>query len=168
MIVTRRCIAYIGRVATALAGLACAAPGADDEVTLRFWGMGREGEVVQELAAGFERENPGIRVRVQQIPWTAAHEKLLTAHVGDATPDIAQLGNTWIAEFAALDALVPLDSLVTASPVVDPDGYFEGIWKTNIVDGALYGVPWYVDTRVVFYRTDLLARAGYSSMPTTW
>jgi multiple sugar transport system substrate-binding protein len=168
MIVARRCIAYIGRVATALAGMACASPGADDEVTLRFWGMGREGEVVQELAAGFERENPGIRVRVQQIPWTAAHEKLLTAHVGDATPDIAQLGNTWIAEFAALDALVPLDSLVEGSTVVDPAGYFPGIWKTNIVDSTLYGVPWYVDTRVVFYRTDLLAKAGYDSMPTSW
>jgi multiple sugar transport system substrate-binding protein len=147
---------------------ACASQQGEDVVTLRFWGMGREGEVVQELAAGFERDNPGIRVRVQQIPWTAAHEKLLTAHVGDATPDIAQLGNTWIPEFAALDALVPLDSLVARSPVIDPAGYFPGIWKTNIVDSALYGVPWYVDTRVVFYRTDLLAKAGYDSMPKSW
>jgi multiple sugar transport system substrate-binding protein len=158
----------LGFIAIAATALACASPRGDDEVTLRFWGMGREGEVVQELARGFEEANPGIRVRVQQIPWSAAHEKLLTAHVGDATPDIAQLGNTWIAEFSALDALVPLDSLVASSPVVDPDGYFEGIWETNIVDGVLYGVPWYVDTRVVFYRTDLLAKAGFASMPTTW
>ena len=155
-------------VAIAAMSVACAAQRGDEEVTLRFWGMGREGEVVQELARGFERENPGIRVRVQQIPWSAAHEKLLTAHVGDATPDIAQLGNTWIAEFAALDALVPLDSLVRQSSVVKAESFFPGIWKTNIVDGVLYGVPWYVDTRVVFYRTDLLARAGYASMPTTW
>ena len=155
--------------AASVACVACAGSGSGDgEITLRFWGMGREGEVVQELASGFERENPGIRVRVQQIPWTAAHEKLLTAHVGDATPDIAQLGNTWIAEFAALDALVPLDSLVAQSDVIVPAGYFQGIWKTNIVDSALYGVPWYVDTRVVFYRTDLLAKAGYTTMPASW
>jgi multiple sugar transport system substrate-binding protein len=32
----------------------------------------------------------------------------------------------------------------------------------------LYGVPWYVDTRVIFYRRDLLARAGYDRVPTTW
>ena len=167
----------VRRVARALAVLACAmasiagaACGSDetDGVTLRFWAMGREGEVVQELAHEFERENPGIRVRVQQIPWTAAHEKLLTAHVGDATPDIAQLGNTWVAEFQALDALLPLDSLVAQSPVIRPEGYFPGIWATNVVDGALYGVPWYVDTRVIFYRTDLLAKAGYASMPTSW
>ena len=62
--------------------------------------------VVGELVPEFERQNPGIRVDVQQIPWSAAHEKLLTAHVGDATPDIAQLGNTWIAEFEALDVTV--------------------------------------------------------------
>jgi multiple sugar transport system substrate-binding protein len=130
--------------------------------------MGREGEVVAELARDFERENPGIRVAVQQIPWTAAHEKLVTAHVGDATPDIAQLGNTWIAEFAVLDALRPLDSLVATSATVDSSGYFRGIWDTNVVDGTLYGVPWYVDTRVVFYRTDILARAGYTAMPASW
>jgi multiple sugar transport system substrate-binding protein len=161
----RRALALL---ASFIAGGACASQRTDGEVTLRFWGMGREGEVVQELARGFERENPGLRVRVQQIPWTAAHEKLLTAHVGDATPDIAQLGNTWIAEFAALDALVPLDSLVAQSKVITASSYFPGIWKTNIVDSALYGVPWYVDTRVVFYRTDLLAKAGYDSMPTSW
>jgi multiple sugar transport system substrate-binding protein len=158
----------LGLLAAAVTTIGCAAQRGDGDVTLRFWGMGREGEVVQELARGFERENPGITVRVQQIPWSAAHEKLLTAHVGNATPDIAQLGNTWIAEFSALDALVPLDSLVAQSPGVAPASYFPGIWKTNIVDSTLYGVPWYVDTRVVFYRTDLLAKAGYTTMPTSW
>ena len=79
--------------------------------------MGREGEVVAQLLPEFERTHPGIRVEVQQLPWTAAHEKLLTAFAGDATPDICQLGNTWIPEFAALDALEPLDADVAASPV---------------------------------------------------
>lgn len=137
-------------------------------VTLRFWAFGREGEVLEELMPEFERQNPGIRVRVQQIPWTAAHEKLLTAYVGDATPDLAQLGNTWIPEFAALGALEPLDRRVAASSVVDSAGYFSGIWNTNVIGDTLFGIPWYVDTRVLFYRTDLLARAGYREMPTTW
>jgi multiple sugar transport system substrate-binding protein len=139
-----------------------------DVVTLRFWGLGREGEVVQELVQDFERENPGIRVEVQQIPWTAAHEKLLTAHVGEASPDVAQLGNTWIAEFTALDALLPLDSLVAASTVVSPSGFFTGIWDTNVMDGRVYGVPWYVDTRLMFYRSDLLRAAGYERPPVSW
>ena len=100
-----------------------------------------------------------MRVEVQQLPWTAAHEKLLTAFAGDATPDVCQLGNTWIPEFAALNALEPLDARVAASPVDRRRATTSrGIWDTNVVDGKLYGVPWYVDTRLLFYRRDLLAR----------
>jgi len=139
---------------------ACAREPADP--VLRFWAFGREGEVVAELVRGFEREHPGVRVRVQQIPWSAAHEKVLTAIVGRATPDLAQMGNTWIPEMAALGALAPVDG-----PVAD-SGYFPGILATNIIDDTLFGLPWYVDTRVLFYRKDLLARAGFDSMPTTW
>jgi multiple sugar transport system substrate-binding protein len=116
----------------------------------------------------FEHAHPGVHVKVQQIPWTAAHEKLLTAFVGRATPDVAQLGNTWVPEFVALDALARLDSLVARSGEVRASSYFPGVWATNVLDSALYGVPWYVDTRVIFYRKDLLARAGFPSFPTGW
>jgi multiple sugar transport system substrate-binding protein len=147
--------------ALALAGVLVACGGRDSgAVRLRVWGFGREGEVLRELLPEFERRHPDIHVRVQQIPWTAAHEKLLTAFVGDATPDVAQIGNTWIAEFVALGALAPL--------AADSQDYFPGIWQTNVVDGTLYGIPWYVDTRVIFYRSDLLAAAGYRTFPTSW
>jgi len=136
--------------------------------TIRFWAMGREGEVVQELVRDFEREHPDIHVVVQQIPWGAAHEKLLTAHVGRSSPDVAQLGNTWIAEFTALRAIEPLDRRIAASATVRPEGYFPGIWDTNVMDGVPYGVPWYVDTRVLFYRRDLMRKAGYDSIPGDW
>ena len=143
--------------------------GASTPTSIRLWAMGREGEVVAQLIPDFERENPGVRVRVQQIPWSAAHEKILTAFVGEATPGHRELGNTWVPEFVALDALEPLDR---SSPR-DRDrstqsDFFPGSWSTNVVDGRAYGVPWYVDTRVLFYRTDLLKAAGYDSVPTTW
>src|SRR5690606_11239734 len=142
--------------------------GAAGPVEVLFWGIGREGEVVRGLVPEFERRHPGIRVRVQQIPGTAAHEKLLTAFVGEATPDAAQLGNTWVPEFVALGALEELAPWVAGSAVIREADVFPGIWDTNVVDGRLYGVPWYVDTRVLFYRTDILAEAGYDSIPPTW
>ncbi|MFH1679281.1 MAG: sugar ABC transporter substrate-binding protein [Candidatus Eisenbacteria bacterium] len=142
--------------------------GGERAARLRFWAMGREGEVVEEIVRDFERENPDIRVDVQQIPWSAAHEKLLTSYVGRSTPDVAQLGNTWVSEFAALRALEPLDPWVEGSPDVDSSGYFPGIWDTNRIEGVLYGIPWYVDTRVLFYRKDILAAAGWEAMPATW
>ena len=137
-------------------------------VVIEFWAMGREGEVVQELLPAFERLHPDIRVRVQQIPWSAAHEKLLTAYAGGAMPDLFQLGNTWIPEFVALGALEPLNSRAAQSTSVRTDDYFPGILATNVLDGALYGIPWYVDTRLLFYRSDILARAGYREPPRTW
>jgi multiple sugar transport system substrate-binding protein len=177
-----------GACAAALA--ACTRPG---DRALRFWAMGREGEVVGELLGDFAREHPGIAVRVEQLPWTAAHEKLLTAFAGDATPDVAQLGNTWIAELAALGALEPLQPWLDGAPRTPaasaPQGgasglgrpgagpaersivasdYFDGIWRTNQVDGVLYGLPWYVDTRLLFFRRDLFERAGVRAMPDTW
>jgi len=130
--------------------------------------MGREGEVLAQLMPAFEQLNPNIHVEVQQIPWTAAHEKLLTAYVGEATPDIAMLGNTWVPEFVALNALEPLDDLAGQSKEIRRDDFFDGIWKTNVVNGKTYGIPWYVDTRLIFYRSDLLAKAGYNKFPATW
>ncbi|HET9669686.1 MAG TPA: sugar ABC transporter substrate-binding protein [Casimicrobiaceae bacterium] len=138
-----------------------------DVTTIRFWAMGREGEVVTALLPEFERAHPDVRVIVQQLPWTAAHEKLLTAFAGDATPDIAQLGNTWIAEFVALRALAPLDASIAKSGL-DAGDFFPGIWQTNVVDGQVYGLPWYVDTRLLFYRRDILQAAGIGEPPRSW
>ncbi len=148
--------------------VSCGRTSSADRDTVQFWGLGREGEVVQGLVPEFERRNPGLHVRVQQIPWTAAHEKLLTAFVGDATPDVAQLGNTWVPEFSALGGLEPLDGLIAHSSTIARVAYFPGIWDTNVVDDHPYGIPWYVDTRVMFYRRDLLKRAGFDAAPTTW
>ena len=142
--------------------------GEDDILEIRFWAMGREGEIVPELLKEFERENPGVRVMVQQVPWTAAHEKLLTAFAGDALPDVAQMGNTWISEFAALDAIARLDEMAKASSVIEEQDYFPGIWATNRIADTLYGVPWYVDTRLLFYRQDILRAAGIGRPPRDW
>ena len=104
--------------------LICAAcggrAGAAPRETLVFWAFGREGEVVKSLVSDFERENPALHLVVQQIPWTSAHEKLLTAFVGKSTPDLAQLGNTWIPELAAIGALEKLDDRVAVSTAVAP------------------------------------------------
>jgi multiple sugar transport system substrate-binding protein len=145
--------------------VACAAP---ESTTLELWAAGREGEVVAELIPEFEALHPGVDVRVQQIPWRGAHEKLLTAVVGGSTPDVAPLGNTWIPEFAMIGALDALDGAVSRSAHVKQEDYFSGAWDTNLYEGSVYGVPWYVDTRLIFYRKDLLAQAGFAAPPATW
>src|ERR1700730_10633696 len=110
-------------VACALSGCR---DGSSEATVLRFWAMGREGEVVRQLLLDFERTHPDVRVEVQQLPWTAAHQKLLTAFAGGALPDVAQLGNTWLPEFVALRAVDTVEP-----SVVDAGDYFPGIWRST-------------------------------------
>ncbi|MGH7600884.1 MAG: sugar ABC transporter substrate-binding protein [bacterium] len=123
---------------------------------------------MQKLMPEFQRRHPDIEVKVQGIPWTAAHEKLLTAYAGNSLPDMCQLGNTWIPEFNLLNALENLDHWIDSSTVIKPQNYFPGIWETNVIASSAFGIPWYVDTRLLFYRKDILQQAGYAHAPRTW
>src|SRR6185369_8591070 len=126
-----------------LAVLASACRRGSNRDTVEMWAMGREGEVVEQLLPEFRRRHPEIDVRVQQMPWGAAHEKLLTAYVGDAMPDVFQVGNTWLPELVALEALEPLDGWIARPDGVDPADVFPGILATNVIDGTTWAVPWY-------------------------
>ncbi|MBL0348934.1 MAG: extracellular solute-binding protein [Elusimicrobia bacterium] len=138
------------------------------ERPLVVWAMGEEGKKIALMARRFEAAHPGVTVETQAIPWEAAHAKLLTAVVGGIPPDVSQVGTTWMAEFATMDALEPLDARAALSATARPEAFFPGSLQTCRVDGALFGVPWYVDTRVLFYRKDLLASVGYPAAPSTW
>ena len=138
------------------------------EKVVTFWAMGSEGEHLGPLIKKFEKLNPNIHIDLQVIPWSSAHDKLLTAYAGNATPDICQLGNTWISELHAMNALEPLDSLISKSDVIKKGNYFRGIWETNEVGNKVYGIPWYVETRALFYRKDLLSAVGMHQPPKNW
>jgi len=114
----------------------------DEEKTIKFWAMGAEAEYVTKLVPEFEKLHPGIKIKVQQIPWTAAQEKLVTAFASDNTPDACQLGNTWIPQFAALNAIIPLEEFIKTSGQINKEKYFNGIWETNVIDNNVFGIPW--------------------------
>jgi len=132
---------------------------------IRFWAMGSEAENISKIIPVFEKENPDIKIKVQQVPWTAAQEKLITAFASDNMPDMCQLGNTWIPQFVSLNAIEDLSEFINKSNEIKPDKFFKGIWETNIIDNKVYGIPWYVDTRVMFYRKDIFENAGFTQPP---
>lgn len=140
----------------------------NSNTVIKFWGMGVEGETVSKLIPQFEKENPSIHIKVQMIPWTAAQEKLISAYASDNLPDVFQLGNTWIPQFVAIDALQSLNGFIRKSKIISGNNYFKGIWQTNKIGNNVYAIPWYIDTRVLFYRKDILQKAGYDHPPKTW
>jgi multiple sugar transport system substrate-binding protein len=159
-------LAALALVATALAGASSGmnpARGASEaKDSLTVWAMGAEGDKLGGLAKQFMAQNPDIDIRVTPVSWDVAHDKILTSIAGRKTPDVSLVGTTWMAEFAATGALdEPPDS-------VKKNAFFPGAWKNVVVDGKAQGVPWYVETRVLYYRTDLARKAGFSHAPRNW
>ena len=129
---------------------------------LTVWAMGNEGVLLGEMADAFMAENPGTTVNVTPVDWGQAVDKLLTAIAGNQTPDVSQMGTDMMGQFAATGALEPVPA------TFDQAAFFEGAWNTNVVDGTVFGVPWYVETRLLYYRTDLAEAAGITAPPATW
>ena len=129
--------------------------------TITVWALGGEGDKLPALAKEFEAANPGVTVKVTGFPFDSAHDKLATAITAGTTPDVSQIGTTWMGEFAT-QALDPTPASI------DKSSFFEGAQKTTEVGGTSYGVPWYVETRLVYYRKDLATKAGITTMPTDW
>ena len=136
--------------------------------TITVWAMGAEATKIGTMVDQFEVQNPQIKVKVQAIPWGTAHDKLITAIAGGAVPDVAQMGTTWMAEFGSIGAFADVGKYLAKSSVIDKGQFYQGAFNTNVIGGKVYGIPWYVDTRVLFYRTDLLAKKGFKHAPATW
>jgi multiple sugar transport system substrate-binding protein len=133
------------------------------EGTIDVWAMGTEGEMLGDFVEDFRKENPDAEVNVTAVPWEAAHDKISTAIAGGETPDVSLIGTTWMGEFAEAGGLEP-----TPEGLVDEADFFAGAWGSTVVGDTSYGVPWYVETRVLYYRTDLAEQAGWAEPPTSW
>ena len=137
-------------------------PTSAPEGDISVWAMGTEGDNLGVLADAFMEEFPDVSVEVTAVPWDSAHELLVTAIAGGDVPDVSMIGTTWMGEFATMGGLAPTPD------TIDPAEFFEGAWNTTVVDGTSYGVPWYVETRLVYYRTDLAEEGGVAEAPATW
>jgi multiple sugar transport system substrate-binding protein len=130
---------------------------------IEVWAMGTEGEMLGDFVKDFEEANPEATVKVTAVPWEAAHDKLSNAIAAGETPDVSLIGTTWMGEFAEAGGLEP-----TPEGLVDEADFFEGPWGSTVVGDTSYGVPWYVETRVLYYRTDLAEKAGWDEAPQNW
>lgn len=135
---------------------------------ITVWAMGEEAKSLDKLAQLFMQEYPEYEANVQAIPWANAFDKILTGIAGRQVPDVAQMGTTWMAPFGSMGAFENLEPFVKNSEIIQEGTFFKGSWETGIVDGKLLGIPWYVDTRILYYRSDLLSEVGYEHAPQNW
>jgi multiple sugar transport system substrate-binding protein len=171
----RRIVALVAAAAVMTLAAGCGRDAGDTQDTAKsvsagkasgaitVWAMGTEGEKLAAFAKDFTAENPDAKVNVTAVPWDAAHQKIASAIAAKQTPDVSMIGTTWQGEFAKTGALDP-----TPTDLIKGETFFPGAQETTKVNGTAYGVPWYVETRALYYRTDVAQRAGITSAPKTW
>ncbi len=162
-----RVIAPLAAITLAVGIAGCASTPSDEEATgpLTVWIMGDSGANFEQLVAPFVAET-GKEVEVVAIPWDSIDERLTTAVASGQGPDLVQIGLSKLRTFNDAGALLPLDDEIAEHPGLDPANFPSG--AASSVGGVQVSVPWVSDTRVLFYRTDILAENGIDAPPATW
>lgn len=159
--------------ASVITSLGCVKKGKiTDEKTVEMWVMPNSLEPVgdlERLLKPFEEET-GIKVKVTSVDWGAAWSKITTAATSGDVPDVVQLGSTWVSAISGMGALETWSREAIAE-LGGQKAFVPVAWKTTGIEnsGKTTAIPWIVDARALYYRKDVLKKAGV--LPTelnTW
>lgn len=141
--------------------------GAQKPVEITVWGLAINPEVKgnDEIVRQFERDNPGIRVKLLGMGAGAMNpQKLMTAIVGGSPPDIVRQDRFTINDWASRGAFRPLDDLI-ARDRNDPfcpkeEEYYPAAWQEAKYQGQLYGIPTQADDRVLYWNRQVFRESA--------
>lgn len=141
-----------------------AAPADTEPTELTLWHTFNEGETptLDGIISACEAET-GHTVTVELVPFAEAQNKFKTAAQAGEAPDIMRAEIAWIAEFADLNYLAPITSMVSAEDQAD---YLEAPSAYGKYAGELWAIPQATDAPAVYYNKALLAEHGIE-VPTT-
>lgn len=128
------------------------------------WDNGARIPVVNQRLAEFDSQN-GTRSTAQFMVFQESFQKMQAALAAGTPPDLGQQGPDVAMQFAAAGHLLPLDDVMAE---IGADRFAPLSKEAYVVyDGVTYGIPWYIETRILWYHQDLLDQAGVQP-PTTW
>jgi len=115
---------------------------------------------IETLLKDFEAANPTIKVKITSVDWGAAWTKITTAATSGDVPDLVQIGSTWVGSISSMGALMDLKSRV--AEVGGSGSFIPAAWKSTGLEGSgqVTAIPWFMDARAMYYRTDVLREAG--------
>ncbi|WAZ26317.1 extracellular solute-binding protein [Streptomyces cinnabarinus] len=111
----------------------------------------------EEFEAGFEKAHPEIDVKIQIQEWEGIGEKVTAALASNDAPDVIEVGNTQVAQYAQSGGLTDFTDKVAD---LGGETWLKGLAEPGAWEGKQYGIPYYAANRVVIYRTDLFEKAG--------
>ncbi len=112
-------------------------------------------------AEAFTQANSDIGIRVELIDWSVAYNQIQTALQGGADACVTQLGTTWVSGFQPLGGLRPFTP-EELTAMGGAEAFVEASWTTTHQEGSeeIVAVPWFVDSRALAYRKDILQQIG--------
>ncbi|MEU3370107.1 extracellular solute-binding protein [Streptomyces sp. NPDC006660] len=137
--------------------------GSTTKVTVWLMKDSASDDFVQRFKKGFEKEHDGVELDVRIQEWTGINQKITAALKDGDVPDVIEVGNTQVPQYAASGGL--LDMTLESLRDWGSDDWLPGLAQPGNVDGMQYGIPWYAANRVVIYNKDLFAEAGISKPP---
>ena len=148
--------------------------GDSSSIVFTYGASGSEDQrTVKELVNRFNQENKnGITVKFQQASQvTDEYFRNLVSdfRAGGGNTDVIAGDVVWAAEFAQNGWISDLSRRMYSdySPQV-PDAFLQAPLSTVSFQNKLWGVPWFTDAGLLYYRRDLLENAGLGQPPTTW
>lgn len=135
--------------------------------TLTVWLMTGDTNttVYNSVNAAFAKEYPGWTVNVEIQQWSGISSKVITALASSTPPDVMELGNTDVAEFAASGGLTNLAP--DKAQFQNSGKWLSGLEGPAEYNGGLYAVPELAGDRVVVYNKAMFKKAGITSAPTS-
>lgn len=122
----------------------------------------------EEIIPAFKEAHPNYNVAINYTAWNKYNEELTTAFAGGVTPDLMQGGAIFVPQFAKRDWILPLDSYISAASDWDWDDFMPSTQEDVTMDGKVMAIPYRLDVRTLWYRSDYLEEAGFDGPPTTW
>ncbi|MDT0379575.1 extracellular solute-binding protein [Streptomyces sp. DSM 42041] len=152
----------------ALAATACgsdgtdSAKGSDGEIsgTVTYWDTSNDAEkgTYKKIAEDFEKKHPKVDVKYVHVNFGDANAKFKNAAGGNSgAPDVMRTEVAWVADFANLGYLAPLDD---TPALAETDDYLDAPVGSTKFEGKTYAVPQVTDTLGLFYNKELLEKAG--------
>jgi multiple sugar transport system substrate-binding protein len=130
---------------------------------LRFWAMPNTSKPqadLEQILERFKAQNPDIDVQVEILDWGNALDRIKKAANSGIGPDVFQIGTTYTASITDMGSLTSLDATVKA---VGGDTEFVPAMRSYmkpIYADSITSMPWFVDVRPIYYRTDVFAKLG--------
>src|SRR5690606_10916554 len=118
-------------------------------------------KIIDQMAADFEKENPGIKVKpIYAGTYQESIVKALTAHKSGKPPHLAVLLSTDMFTLIDEDAIVPVDDLAGADGKAWLGGFYEAFMMNSRTGGKTWGVPFQRSTIVLYWNKELFKEAG--------